>query len=938
MLQTKATAKKQRMPKNAHRNDFRMLSCVAFGLITLSVIAIGLTIWGLRSDAIQDADNNTGNIATVLGEQLARSIQSIDIVLSDVLEETKTLDPSPQKYFEHIRSRDFYEALNKRLDHLSQAEFISIIDKDGQVAVTTEQWPVPQTNVADRDYFQHFKYENDNGIYISDLLTSRITGAQMIFFGKRIGGTNNDFLGVVLVGLRLSYFESVYNSIAPLRDQSFLLVHSDGTIILRYPDTVNRGNQKMPAGSPWYNLVAAGGGHYRSPGYFDNQARFVSVQPLHDYPLVINVALSEAAALANWYRRTTLIGIGTVLALICTAFLLKILSKQFNRLLISEAALAERELNLAEKTRDLQRANVHIDAALNNLSQGLCMFDSHGRLVICNERYIRMYNLSADVIKPGCTLLEMLEHRRQRGSFMNDPTEYDIKIRTAARNKEKMNFTIELQDGRVIEVVNQPTADGGWVATHDEITERKRSEAKIAHLAHHDVLTGLPNRAAFNECFATTLERVKRSGEQFALVCLDLDRFKYVNDLFGHGVGDALLCEVAKRLKAAAGGAFLARIGGDEFTVIVTGAQIPNATVRLAERVVTALGDFIQIDGRKLTANASVGVAIYPNDATEGEKLICNADAALYRAKAEGPGSYQFFEPEMDRQLRESREIQHDLMSALEKGEFRLVYQPEAQIDGTVIGFEALARWHHTTRGLILPSAFIPLAEDGGLIIPLGEWILRTACREAASWKSEALIAVNLSPVQFRHGDLPGLVHMVLLETGLSASRLELEITESVLIDDFGRAQAILRRLKSLGVKIAMDDFGTGYSSLSYLQSFPFDKIKVDRSFVSDLETNNNNAAIVRAVINLARSFHLPVLAEGVETEAQRLILSQEGCDQIQGYLIGKPLPIQSYEAIVNAPKKDKAALYNNQVDADVSRSPLHPFKRIKSVRRTHAH
>ena len=594
-------------------------------------------------------------------------------------------------------------------------------------------------------------------------------------------------------------------------------------------------------------------------------------------------------------------------------------------------------VELLERKVQLERVNLQLDVALNNMTHGLCMFDCDGRLVISNERYIRMYNLSADVIKPGCTLREMLEHRRQRGSFMDDPAEYDVKIRTAARNRESTHFTVELQDGRVIEVVNEPTADGGWVATHDEITERKRSEAKIAHLAHHDVLTGLPNRASFNERFETTIVRANKEGEQFALVCLDLDRFKYVNDLFGHSVGDTLLCEVARRLKVAVGDAFLARIGGDEFTVIITGSQILHVTSRLVERIVTALGDSILVDGQKLTANVSVGVAIYPNDAADGEKLICNADAALYRAKAEGPGSYRFFEPEMDRQLRDRRELQHDLISALERGEFKLVYQPQALIDGTIIGFEALVRWHHSTRGLIAPSAFIPLAEEGGLIIPLDEWILRAACREAASWKSEALLAVNLSPVHFRHGDLPELVHTILLETGLRPSRLELEITESVLIDDFGRAQTILRRLKTLGVKIAMDDFGTGYSSLSYLQSFPFDKIKIDRSFVSDLEINNNNAAIVRAVITLTRSLKLPVLAEGVETEAQRLFLSKEGCDQIQGYLIGKPLPIQNYESIVNASQNEKVAQYNRQAGGEVSRLALHSFKETKSARRSHA-
>jgi diguanylate cyclase (GGDEF)-like protein len=574
------------MPKNVRRHNFRLLSYVAFGLITLSVLAIGQTIWSLREDAIQEAATNTGNVAVVLSEQLARSIQSVDIVLTDVRERAEAQTASAREEFDqYIRSSDLHEFLRERLSRLSQADFIAIIDRDGHIATTTQHWITPKTDSADRDYFQHFSHETDDRIYISNVSTNRVTGARTIFVSKRINGPNGEFLGVVLVGLGISYFQSIYDSITPLHDQSFALLHPDGTILVRYPTAIDRSNQKMPAGSPWYTAVAAGGGHYWSPGFFDGQARLVAVQPLHHYPLVINVAVSEAAALAHWYRRATLIGIGTLLALLCSAFLLKLLSKQLRRLLVSEAALARREVILAEKTRELQQANSHLDAALQNISQGLCMFDSDGRLVICNERYLRMYNLSADVIKPGCDLLEMIEHRTQRGTFTGDAAAYDLKLRSAARNKERINLTVELEDGRAIEVVNRPTADGGWVATHAEITERKRYEAKIAHLAHHDVLTGLPNRAAFNEVFATTLERARSSCEQFALVCLDLDRFKYVND--GHAVGDALLCEVAKRLKATIGSSFLARIGGDEFTVIVSGVQPLDATARLAERIVT---------------------------------------------------------------------------------------------------------------------------------------------------------------------------------------------------------------------------------------------------------------------------------------------------------------------------------------------------------------
>jgi diguanylate cyclase (GGDEF)-like protein/PAS domain S-box-containing protein len=432
-----------------------------------------------------------------------------------------------------------------------------------------------------------------------------------------------------------------------------------------------------------------------------------------------------------------------------------------------------------------------------------------------------------------------------------------------------------------------------------DITERKRAEAQIEHLAHHDPLTGLPNRAAFNAALEKIAANAGATGDSFAVLCMDLDRFKEINDVFGHAMGDALLCEIANRLQAACGEAFLARPGGDEFTAICARGPQPASAEALADNLLEALEGDVAVAGQTLRAGISIGVAVYPADGRDTESLLANADAALYRAKAEARGSIRFFEPQMDQHLRERRALQHDLSSALGRGELALYYQPQASIAGDVTGFEALVRWRHPARGLVPPGVFIPLAEDSGLIFALGEWILREACREAASWPKPLNIAVNFSPVQFRHGDLPALVHTILLETGLAASRLEIEITENVLIDDFARAVSVLRRLKALGVRIAMDDFGTGYSSLSYLQSFPFDKIKIDQAFVANLDRNQQAAAIIRAVIGLGHGLNLPVVAEGVETKEQLAFLTREECNEIQGYFIGRPAPIEGYAQLV---------------------------------------
>jgi diguanylate cyclase (GGDEF)-like protein len=430
-----------------------------------------------------------------------------------------------------------------------------------------------------------------------------------------------------------------------------------------------------------------------------------------------------------------------------------------------------------------------------------------------------------------------------------------------------------------------------------ELLER---HTEIAYLAHHDALTNLANRPALGAQLTRTLERAKITGDPFAVLSVDLDYFKEANDVFGHVIGDELLCAIARRLEQAVGSEFVARVGGDEFIILSTGGDQPKTAARLADRVLEAVEQEFDIRAQKISIGLSIGAAVFPNDGVDTRTLLANADAALYRAKLDGRQMARFFDPDMDKRLRQRYALQHDLRSAITHGELMLHYQPQAKIDGQVFGFEALIRWQHPKHGFIPPTTFIPLAEQNGMIGEIGEWTLRQACREAASWASPMQIGINLSPAQFRHGDLANLVHSILLETGLAPGRLELEITEGVLIGDPQRALSILRRLKLLGVKIAMDDFGTGYASLSSLQSFPFDKIKIDRTFVTGVDRNGQSEAIVRAVIGLGKALNVPVIAEGVETEGERQFLRREGCQEIQGYLVGHPRSIQSYAELTS--------------------------------------
>ncbi|NBB13906.1 EAL domain-containing protein [Caulobacter sp. SLTY] len=462
-----------------------------------------------------------------------------------------------------------------------------------------------------------------------------------------------------------------------------------------------------------------------------------------------------------------------------------------------------------------------------------------------------------------------------------------------------------------VEVFSRLMDDGARIETSGltvlairDLRERRSAEEKIRYLAEHDGLTGLPNRNALQVKLAAALDRVEASHESLAVICVDLDHFKEANDLHGHIAGDLVLVEAARRLTAQLSApSFAARLGGDEFVVVqITDQDQPTAAAELAGALLESLKGAMSYEGQDLTMGASLGVSLYPDDGRTAEALLANADMALYRAKDSGRGAYRFFKREMDETIRERRNLARELRQAIADEELIVHYQPLARAsDGEVCGFEALVRWKHPVRGMVPPLDFIPVAEESGLIAPLGEWVLRRACADAASWDKPLRIAVNLSPLQLNNPGLPALVHEVLINTGLSPTRLELEITESALFKDYQRALDNLRRLKALGVRIAMDDFGTGFSSLSTLQSFPFDKIKVDKSFVENIHRDERATVIVKAVLGLGRSLNIPVVAEGVETEEQRQFLRGEECAELQGYAIGRPAPAETLGAWTNA-------------------------------------
>ncbi|MBB5761376.1 EAL domain-containing protein [Methylorubrum rhodesianum] len=561
---------------------------------------------------------------------------------------------------------------------------------------------------------------------------------------------------------------------------------------------------------------------------------------------------------------------------------------------------------LVEAHAQLSEQNRRFDAALENMTHGLCMFDAEQCLLVWNRRYLEIFGLSEDAVHVGMSQRAIIEALVALGRYKRGATVDAISegTRTSLTEVGLNSVLRELADGRVIAVTHRPMAGGGWVATFEDITERRRNEARIIHMARHDGLTDLPNRTRLREIGAELIEMPSTGmGTRVAVLCLDLDRFKPVNDSFGHAVGDSLLRAVAERLRGhVRGHDVVARLGGDEFAVISRVEDAAGAIV-LAERLIAVVAAPYRLDGVTVEIGMSAGIALAEGSVPQDiERLLKEADMALYEAKAGGRGTVRLFEPQMDETLRERLDLERELREALAQNRFELHYQPLVDLsDNRITGMEALVRWRHPERGLVSPAVFIPLAEETGLIVSIGEWVLGQACRDAAAWPDGISVAVNVSPLQLRHRSFVQSVLGALASSGVKASRLELEITESVLLDDTEMNLETLHTLRKLGVRISMDDFGTGYSSISYLRRFPFDKIKIDRSFVRDCAAQSEAGAIIRAIVSLGASLGITTLVEGVETEPQLATIRAEGAQEVQGYLFSPPRPVHEIAALLEA-------------------------------------
>jgi diguanylate cyclase (GGDEF)-like protein len=839
------------------------------GMVGVVWVSIWLHLAEQKQQFRQHALSEAANLAQTAAAGIHQTLASVD----DALRLAASVYASDPKHFD-------IAAVASRVNRTHSTGFeVALIGPDGKLADSSLGTPVTPIDLSGERFFQVQRDDDADRMFVSEPILGRTTARWSLLFTRRVQGADGWFMGVVAAAVSPDWLTGIFNALDIGRGTLLLLDQANRirSVADANASVVKDGIGRSIGGSP-LALAAAGAARgalaWRNP--LTGATQLIAFAKIPDYDSIVAVGLDEGESLAAYrtYARQYEIFGACLTALILAAGVL-----------------------LLDNTRRILMSRSILQNTMNAISQGVVMIDADGRIPVINRRTHELLQLPAEDSQASALL-------RAEASSGKPPADDSAAARLLAAHgmddvQPRAEGTAEsveqsFPNGTVLEIRTHRLDDGGLVRTYTDITERKQTEAKIIHLALHDALTGLPNRIVFADRLSAELRRTAGEARACAVLWINLDRFKHINNLRGQGFGDCVLLQVAERLHALVQpDDLLARFGGDEFCILRTGVHDPDAVERLARQVLARLAEPYEIDGRFTRLTASIGGAISKPHAVTSDELLTQADTALFRAKGMGRGIACLFDPQMDAKITEQRLLEDDLRTALAQDALRVHYQPTYNvITGRISGFEALARWPHPSRGAVPPAIFVQVAEEAGLVGALGEWVMRTACADARRWPGGLHLAVNVSPKQIWEPDITRRTARILEEAGLQAERLTLEITESVLMDASDeRALSAIGGLKDLGAHIALDDFGTGFSSLSYLHRFPFDRLKIDKSFVHDLLLPGGSQTIVQAIISLSRNLRLGVVAEGVERQGQLDWLRAAGCPEVQGFLIGRPMP-----------------------------------------------